>query len=362
MKTRNKHIVIVSTPNFKKIGGVRYFWESLLPKLRNYDDIDFRVFQKGNFNNKLFGFLYDQWNILRYLKNVDLFFLNFSLGNRSFFREALFAKKLIKRNIDFVVFIHGWKKEFEKEVETKYRNFFLNTIGKAKKIFVLSNDFKQKILNWGYKGEVIVETTNVDSSLIRNISIENKINDISKNEKIRILFLARIVKEKGIFELIKAFKCLNEEFNNIELIIAGDGRDFESLKAEVNGIQNIKLMGYVNEKEKINVYKKTTIYCLPSYSEGLPITVLEAMLFGLPIITTEVGGLKDFFNDPKMGYFVNMRDSEDLKNKLKILLLDKRKTIKIGRYNHKYAKNNFTNDIVSGRLYSNIKGLLMKNQ
>lgn len=360
-KTKNKHIVIISTPNLNKIGGVRYFWESILPVFAGYDEIEFKVFEKGNFSNKLFGFIFDQWNIVRYLKEVDLFFLNFSLGKRSFFREALFAKKLVKRNVDFVVFIHGWKKEFEREIDIKYRGFFISTIGKAKKIFVLSNDFKQKLLEWGYEGEIIIETTNVDSSLIKNFSIEKKMNKISNNKRIRILFLGRIIKEKGIFELVEAFKLLYKKFDQIELIIAGNGNDFERLKEMVKEIKNIKLLGYVEGNEKIDVYKKCDIFCLPSYSEGLPITVLEAMMFGMPVITTKVGGLSDFFKDPMMGYFVNVKDIEDLKEKLKLLILDRNEIIKIGRNNHEYGKGNLTSDIVANRLYEHIKDVLIKS-
>lgn len=359
--TLSKLKIVISTPNSKIIGGVRYYWESILPNLLNDMRLDIKVFERSGFKSKWFGFLYDQWMFFNYTKSVDLFVLNFSLVPKSFIRESIFAKRLVRKNIDFVVFIHGWQKKFDKEIENKYKSWFLNTIGKAKIIIVLSNDFKQRVIDFGYEGEVIVETTAVDSSLIRNFSINDKMDKISSKEKISILFLGRIVKEKGIFELVEAFMKLENEFNNIELIVAGDGKDFSTLEKLVRGSQKIKLIGYVEGQDKINVYKKNTIYCLPSYSEGLPITVLEAMLFGMPIITTRVGGLNDFFKDSKMGYFVKIGDSEDIENKLKLLIQDKDAIIRMGKRNHKFAQENFRSDIVADRLNSHIKNILIKN-
>jgi glycosyltransferase involved in cell wall biosynthesis len=81
------------------------------------------------------------------------------------------------------------------------------------------------------------------------------------------------------------------------------------------------------------------------------------MAFGMPVITRPVGGLKDFFENDKMGYFVETKDPVDIANCLERLLVDYNKMIKIGKYNYRYAQNNFMASVVARRLtaiYDNV--------
>lgn len=352
----NKNILII-TPKLKISGGVSSYWNALIPELSKYGNIE--NFQIGGHGKNIFGPIFDQWKFKKELqKSSDLVFLNPSLGSRSFFRDALLAKQIIKKNTSFVVFFHGWSLDFEKKVDDKYVNFFLSTFGQAKIIFVLSNDFKNKILEWGYKGKVILETTNVESSLIDNFSSSDKLDLIKKTDKIKILFLARLLREKGIFETVEAFRSLSTKYNNIELTIAGDGKDLEELKQFIKNDKNIIVAGYVEGKNKIDLFKNSHIYCLPSYSEGLPTSVLEAMLFALPVITTAVGGLKEFFQDETMGYFVEPKNVKELEKKLELLLLDKNNIAKIGQYNTIYANEKLLNTVVAKRINSYIEEVI----
>ncbi len=353
--------ILISTPKLSALGGVSTYWNSILPILYSYDDIKIKTMEIGGHGKNIVGPVLDQWNFHKKANTtIDLAFLNPSLGSKSFFRDALFARQLIKKNIPFIVFFHGWNLDFEKKVENNYIAFFLNTFGQAKKIFVLSKDFKNKILEWGYKGEVIIETTNIDAVLLKNFSIREKFDKTKTIKKIRILFLARLIREKGIFEIVEAFNILVQKYDNIELIIAGDGRDYEELKSRVKGNEKITVVGYVEGDEKIKLFTESHIYCLPSYSEGLPTSVLEAMAFGLPVITTRVGGLKSFFHDGEMGYFVKTKESGQLVEKLELLLTDRDIMLKMGEFNHKYAKEKLLNTIVAERIYKQVK-LAVKN-
>lgn len=350
-----KNNIIIVTPNLSTSGGVSSFWNALLPVMGSYDDLTIDTLQIGGHGKNFLGPVVDQWNFRKKISNqVDLAFLNPSLGSRSFFRDALFAKQLVKKEIPFVVFFHGWSLEFEKKVDDKYVGFFLKTFGKARKIFVLSQDFKNKIMEWGYQGDVVVETTNVDSSLITDFSIENKIADLQTTDKIKILFLARLLKEKGIFETVEAFRNLTKKYDNIELTIAGDGKDFAELEEVVKDDANIKVVGHVEGQGKIDLFKENDIYCLPSYSEGLPTSVLEAMAFGMPVITSKVGGLKDFFKNGKMGYFVEPKNVKQIEEKFESLLLNKDKIIEIGKHNYAYANEKLLNNVVAERMHGYI--------
>lgn len=352
--------ILIVTPKLSTLGGVSVYWNSILPILRSYDDIKITMMEIGGHGKNIIGPILDQWNFYQKANTpINLAFLNPSLGSKSFFRDALFAKQLVKKEVPFVVFFHGWNLDFEKKVENIYITFFLNTFGQAKKIFVLSKDFKNKILEWGYKGEVIIETTNVDAALLKDFSIEEKLDQVKTVKKIRILFLARLLREKGVFETVEAFEALLKIFKNIKLTIAGDGKDYEELKTRVEGNENIAVVGYVEGQDKIDLLKKSHIYCLPSYSEGLPISILEAMAFGLPVVTTDVGGLKEFFKDKKMGYSVQPKDVKQLSEKLELLLLDLDKVVEMGKYNYQCANEKLLNTVVAERIHQYMKSVLI---
>ena len=343
--------LLLITPKLKTSGGVSSYWNSLIPILEK--KINLQNFQVGGNGKNIFMILKEQYTFRKTIQDKpSLVFLNPSLGFNSFFRDAFFAKQLINKNIPFVVFFHGWSLNFEKKVTNKYQNFFLNSLGKAKKIFVLSKDFKKKLEEWGYKGQIIIETTNIDNTLLKHFNYESKIKNDKFMKPIKILFLARVLIEKGIVELIDAFLKISEKNENIELTIAGSGEILNSLKENYKKYTNIEFLGHIEGSEKIDIFTNSSIYCLPSYSEGLPTSVLEAMAFGLPIITTPVGGLKDFFQDSKMGYFVEVKNSLDIKNKLELLITNKNKILEIGKFNHEFAKKYLLNNIVAERMHS----------
>ena len=343
--------ILIPLPNKVYKGGICSYWSAMFESFKKFSDIEFKVIKIGNRGKNIFGPPLDQWRFHRAItEDIDLAILNPSVLNRAFFREGLLAKQLISKEVPFIVFFHGWDIEFEKRVDNYYREFFLNSFGHAKKIITLSPEARDTIIEWGYRDEVIVETTVVDSSLLKDFSLEKK----RKSRKIKILFLARMEVEKGVFELIEAFQILYKEFNNLELILAGNGTAYERVKEYVQDIEAIKMVGHIEGEEKANLFRESDIYSLPSYSEGLPVSILEAMAFGLPIVTTSVGGLKHFFKENKMGYTTTPKDSRDLTEVLRLLILDKSKMVEMGRFNFDYAQKYLMSDTLSKRLYQHI--------
>lgn len=348
--------ILITTPKLSDIGGVSSFVNTLLKAFQNKQAFLFEPIQIGGHGKNILGPIQDQLKVYRACKQtITMGFVNPSLLSKSFFRDGLFCKQFVSQNIPFVVFFHGWDNAFEKKVTQKYVNFFLNSFGKAQTIFVLSEAFKSKIIEWGYQGEVVVETTMIDDDFTHNFSIEEREQTLQNQENFKILFLARTEAEKGIFEMVEAFIKLLDRHKNIELLIAGEGKDFKALYEITKGIKEIQLLGYVQGEEKTKLLKASDLYVLPSHSEGLPISVLEAMAFALPVLTTPVGGLKGFFQDEKMGYLVNKKDSSDLKRKLEIALSNPRKLLEQGRFNFNHAQKNLYGSMIAQRLTPYLK-------
>lgn len=144
--------------------------------------------------------------------------------------------------------------------------------------------------------------------------------------EIKLLFLGRIGKRKGTFDLIEAFARLDEgEKTNSKVIIAGDG-DLDTAKdlaASLNLADRVVFPGWVDTKERNRLLNHTDIFVLPSYNEGLPLSMLEAMAWALPTIATPVGGIEEIINDGENGLLVEPGNIEQLSNTIKSLIGDR---------------------------------------
>lgn len=353
--------ILVTLPHLNSLGGVSSFWNALLPEFRARKEFEIIPLEIGGHGKNPFGPLVDQWRLLKSVNKVDLCVLNPSLGARSFFRDGLFAKQLALRKRKFAIFFHGWDEDFEQMVTKRYIPLFKGTFAKAEQIFVLSKDFESKLREWGYTGVVTVVTTTIEGSLIQDFSISEKMNDLRSTDKMRLLFMSRLVREKGIYETIDAFRKLRKSVPNLELLIAGDGKEMHRVVNETQNDADIEILGHLTGSKKREVFKNSHVYCLPSYTEGLPTSVLEAMVFGMPVITTPVGGLKYFFKDKEMGYFVDLKEEEDMAERLKDLILDRERMVRMGLYNHEFALNNLTANKVAERLANSFASMIVRS-
>jgi len=129
----------------------------------------------------------------------------------------------------------------------------------------------------------------------------------------------------------------------LRLIVAGSGSALESIKNYVaeTEIPNVDFVGFVSGIEKIKVFRKSQFFIFPSGQEGLPVSLLEAMCFGLPIFCIATGGIKDFFQNGEMGILQNSLDIPSGSTQIVDLLRSPDKLIEVGRFNHIYAKKHF---------------------
>ena len=365
-----KNRILIHAPNLSTPGGKQTYFASLLDHFTS--DIDFFFYgaqgkKEGKFKvlTRLFS---DFWKFHQKLKEnkYDLVHLNPSMNMKSFFRDSIFALICRITGTKMTIFWHGWQWEFEKKVTQRILPYFRATFGKADSMIVLGKEFADQLKSYGYKNPILPITTVADPIFFK---LKNKFDNsdskkVSKNE-ITLLFLSRIERVKGIYEALDSFEALQQSYTNIKLKIAGTGGELAAAEAYIikRGIQNIELLGWITGEGKAKAFYESDIYLLPSYhGEGLPCSILEAMASGLAVISTDVGGIKDFFEDGKMGYLVPMKDPKKITEKL-TLLLDNTDDIKtMGQYNISYAHNRFTPEKVSyelEKIYSNtihIKG------
>lgn len=133
-----------------------------------------------------------------------------------------------------------------------------------------------------------------------------------------ILFAGRLELRKGYQDLLAAAARILKKFPEAKFWFAGHGDLVEaSLIAQSLGIENsIELMGWIDVQKMESLYHAANIFCLPSYQEGLPMVVLEAMGNGLPVVCTKVGGLPDYIEDGWNGLYAIPGDSISIANSI----------------------------------------------
>lgn len=150
--------------------------------------------------------------------------------------------------------------------------------------------------------------------------------DRKNSNAINFLFLGRIGKRKGAFELIRAFSCiLSHDRNQASLTIAGDG-DIEIARNLVRDLKltdRVKILDWVNSFERDALLTKSDVFVLPSHNEGLPMALIEAMSFGLSVISTPVGGIPELISHGKNGLLIEPGNVQELSSAMLSLVENK---------------------------------------
>lgn len=175
--------------------------------------------------------------------------------------------------------------------------------------------------------EYIKTLTDEDINLIPNgIDIDKfrKANDTPRKRQ-TILYIGRLEKRKGVIYLLKAFKELQMISPEAHLIIAGDGPDRQKLEnyVELNDIDNVEFLGFVDESTKIRLLHEATIYCSPAiYGESFGIVLLEAMAAGAVTVAGNNPGYASVMKDTGAVSIANVKDTSEFARRLQLLMVD----------------------------------------
>ena len=169
--------------------------------------------------------------------------------------------------------------------------------------------------------------------LYNPVEVPSQVSPPSNTLPLKFLFLGRIGERKGTFDLIKAFALLSEgEKTNSQLIIAGDGEveAARNLVESLNIAHQSTFPGWIDTEERDRLLAQGNVFVLPSYNEGLPLSMLEAMAWGLPVIVTPVGGISEIINDGENGLLVEPSNVEQLSAAMKSLIANEDLRVSLG--------------------------------
>lgn len=177
-----------------------------------------------------------------------------------------------------------------------------------------------------------------------------------------ILFSGTLYEGKGYRDLIRAFAAIADEFPEWKVVFAGNGEvETGRAMAEECGIQDrTEFLGWVSGDAKDICFRRASILCLPSYAEGFPMAVLDAWAYGIPVVTTPVGGIPDIARDGENILLFQPGDVKGLALKLKMLISSPDLQDKISAASKAFACGQFNLKTVQRQVYDLYAELLEK--
>ncbi|OEZ61616.1 spore coat protein SA [Duganella sp. HH105] len=264
----------------------------------------------------------------------------------SFWRKALFFLPAYLFRVPAVLHLHsGAFHEFYADDCGPFRRWLIRYIfDRAAQVVVLSNTWK----TWA-------------QGISRNPHITAIYNPVllsaqpyAWHERIQgqTLFFGRLGKNKGSYDLVQAAQTLAATHPQLQLRLGGDGELEQTRgRAEELGVADrVQLLGWVTGEEKARCLADATVYVLPSYNEGLPMSVLEAMAAGLPVLTTPVGGIPEAVTDGVEGFLITPGDVPALAQRWSLLLSDPALAERMGNAARRKVETTFSTQAVLPQL------------
>lgn len=283
-------------------------------------------------------------------KQIDVVHIHLA-EKTSVFRKMVVAKIAKKFNKKVVFHLHaGIFVEWYESLNTFKQGLIKDMFDKADCVCVLGEYWKEKLSSIVSEKKIEVLYNGIETFS------ENKYNLNSSD----ITFFAHLRKTKGIYELLAAYKCsLDYLPENTVLHLCGmsDEFDIENYIIKNDLKKRVIYHGWVDGDEKKEIIQKTALYVLPTYFEGLSMTVLEGMSYGIPVITTNVTTMPELLGN--ITNLVQPGNIDELSKQLIILMNDEKKRLRISNNEFEYIKEKFSVSAMMNRtleIYSKVLG------
>lgn len=317
-----KEIVYLVGPSLRTNGGIgyavaHYFKSSLASE---YELIHISTHCEGNRFAKAWEFAkgFGRFIALRLTRGGRLVHIHAAYGP-SFVRKFIFFAASKALGCRVIYQIHaGYFDRYYHSSPRRIRTLLGYVLRKADAVVALTESLKGEIASVSEAGRPIHVIGNpMDVSKYRPAGEAGRRQDPQ-----RLLFLGAIIQPKGVYDIIDSIRRLVKDGHRIRMVMAGD-REIEQAKRksrEAGLGEVIEFPGWVAEPRKLELLRDSDVLLLPSYTEGLPLCVLEAMACGLPVVCTAVGGLRDLVVHGVNGFVMEPGDVAALARHADVLL------------------------------------------
>lgn len=142
----------------------------------------------------------------------------------------------------------------------------------------------------------------------------------------RLVFTGRIARDKGVHVLLDSMKLLRQQFPKVSLVMVGDGPERVEIESRLRSeglTECVTITGYVNAERVHQELQQADVFVLPSFRENIPVSLMEAMATGIPVVTTSVGGIAELVHDEISGLVCEPRQAQPIANQVRRLLQSK---------------------------------------
>lgn len=304
-----------------------------------FNSLDFFITVRGwkypakNFRFNLFYIEVSQY-FSKIAKNLDVFHAHFN--GISTHVAMLMSKKL---GIPFTFTVHAFDIFMNPDVKALKKR-----VEEAKAVIAISH----------YNQELLCSLTGIEKekiAVIRACPMLNKFKETKReSDSFTAITVARLVEKKGIRYAILAIKELMKEYPNIQYRIIGSGHLENELKALVSSFgleNNVTFLGNLEDDSLIEELRTATMFILPCIRaengdmDGIPVSLMEAMYSGIPVVSTRISGIPELIENGQEGILIEPKNSKQLSNAIKTLLEDKNLRTKLGENGKRKIETQF---------------------
>lgn len=366
-----KTIAIFSAYYYPHLGGIERYIDNLI---KQFSKMKYKVILvTSNYNNEeqyekkdemvvyrlpVYNLFKNRYPIIKHNKQfndiidqLDEYEIDSIIVNTRFHLTShIGAKYGKKRGISVYLIEHGSNYV---TLDNKFIDFFANIY--------------EKFLTWKIKPNIKefygvsnacclwLKKLKIDASGVwyNSIDCNQKLPSRTNHKGLNFLYAGRLIKQKGVENILESFLDLEKKYNNINLYIAGDGPEFEKYKNHYKS-PNIKFLGKLNYETLLKYYAKTDIFLYPPlWPEGLPTSILEAGLMKCAVIGTSVGGNKEILKNNRNSIVVDLT-KDSLKMAMEELIVDEKKRDILAKNLYKNIINNFSWDATAKKIVNDM--------
>ena len=225
----------------------------------------------------------------------------------------------------------------------------------VQRVVCVSPSLRQKVVELGLTSAdkaVVVGAGSCNGIDLQRFSLLSGPAGADGDRKLCIGFVGRLTRDKGIYELVRAFELLKPEFPGLVLMLVGGYEDGDpvdiALQQQIDADQQILNIGEV--PDPVPYYRRMNVLALPTYREGLPTVLLEAGAMGIPVVASRATGCVDVVVDRETGFLTRPGDSAELAERLGDLLRDPKLAATMGQKAHEHIAGRFRQETVWANL------------
>ncbi|SCM59626.1 glycosyltransferase family 4 protein [Petrimonas mucosa] len=348
-----KHKILITSPSLnteKNIGGISNLTRLLIDNNKEVDYTHFVVGKEDTQerNHKWFISQFRKWvdfhKTLRKEK-IEVVHINIPLGKFSIIINYTLIIIATLNRKKIVVHLRGGKLSLNNNIKFFQKFIIKHSLKLADTVILLGEKERNFTASYYKISQAKLQVLPNAVVVPKEELINNKISTRSGEEDIiNILFIGRIDQNKGLNEIVEAFEDIKKKYFSFRFILAGTGPDkkwfIERCKKTLG--EKFQYMGVVDYLEKQKLFMETDIFILPSYFEGLPNGLLEAMAYGAVPICTPVGAIPEVVFNTNNGLLIEKNNYKQLAHSINTLLGNSKLRYNLGKEAYKTVKDNFS--------------------